>query len=206
MRCFLALQLPEPAILALDDAGQRIREFEPEWAGEKWAALEVMHVTLRFFGELDDLYVKTLSDGLSVLIPRQPGFALTMTGLRAVPNARKASLIWASIEDASSGCAQLVQAVERVASMSGLGTAERRFTPHVTLVRARRPRSVQPQVLVDASTRAGLRSLQPMSVSSASLFASTLTPRGPIHERLAEFMLAADEGSIRGEAPAQDTR
>lgn len=194
MRCFLALELPERALRSLESAAALIRAKEPLWAGEKWTSAGTMHVTLKFLGELpEDTAGKLLSEYRAALPDVRP-FPLTSAGLRAVPSAGRATMIWSRIEDPTGRCASLARLADRIAEGHGVPVEGRRFTPHVTLVRARRPRRIDAETLVEAAHASGLDGLGAMSVLSASLFSSTLTPHGPIHERLAEFVLGTGEG------------
>ena len=192
MRCFLAIELPEAIIVALDAAGRAIRDLDAGWSEEKWVASEVMHVTLKFLGGVNTSLIDQFSCEFAVAASGQSTFPLQLTALRAVPKPARASMIWTVADDPTGGCAALARTADQIAGQQGLKPDSRPFTAHVTLVRARRVRAIEPCTLADAATRSDLASLSTLSVLSATLFASTLTPQGPIHERLAEFALRAE--------------
>jgi 2'-5' RNA ligase len=190
LRCFLAIELPKTTVLALDAAARTIRDLDAAWTGEKWVAPEVMHVTLKFLGDVDESRIDRLGSDFAAVAAQQTPFSLRMAGLRGVPKPARASMIWAVIDDPSGG--GLAQALDEVAAARGFDPESRPYAPHVTLARCRRPRTVASEVLAEAARRSDLAALAPVSVLSATIFASTLTPLGPIHERLREFALRTE--------------
>jgi 2'-5' RNA ligase len=194
VRCFLAIELPEATVDALKSAGEVIRRLDPPWTGEKWVAPEVMHITLRFLGELDESRVARIVSAFTSAASSYPRFPLGPAAVRAVPRPGRASMLWAVLEDPTRRCGGLAEIADNVAVGVGVEPEARPFVPHITLVRARRPRPVSDGVLSTADEQFRLTRLQPMSVASATLFSSVLTPQGPIHERLARFALGTEEG------------
>ena len=189
MRCFLAIELPPATALALDAIGTAIRDEDPLWGREKWVRPDLMHVTLRFLGDIDSQLIQRISSEFAAAAAEQTPFALGFSGLRAVPSPGRASMIWAVAEDPAGRCASLASLADGIAVDHGLKSESRPFVPHLTLVRARHPHAVAPGTLQSAAMRGGITGWPEMSVLSATLFASTLTPLGPIHERLAQFAL-----------------
>jgi RNA 2',3'-cyclic 3'-phosphodiesterase len=194
VRCFLAIELPGATIDTLTRVGDAIRKQDPAWAGEKWVAPEVMHITLRFLGELDTSSVDRVVSAFASVASSQLPFPLGPAAVRAVPKAGRASMLWAVLDDPTRRCGELAEIADNVAVGEGLESDTRPFVPHITLVRARRPRPVSDGVFSTAAEQLRLAELQPMSVASATLFSSVLTPHGPIHERLARFALGTQEG------------
>jgi 2'-5' RNA ligase len=194
MRCFLAIELPEATVDALESTGDAIRRQDPAWTGEKWVAPEVMHITLRFLGELDASQVARVISAFTSAASSHPRFALGPATVRAVPRAARASMLWAVLEDPTRRCGGLAEIADNVAVGVGVEHDARPFVPHITLVRARRPHPVSAGVLSTGEVQSQLALLQPVSVASATLFSSVLTPQGPIHERLARFALGTEVG------------
>jgi 2'-5' RNA ligase len=192
VRCFLAIELPSSAVASLSEAARTVRELDSAWAGEKWVRPDAMHVTLKFLGDLEKSTVDRLESEFSEAFSCQRAFSLSVSDLRAMPRASRASMIWAVAEDLDGQCAMLADAADRVASVHGIEPERRPFTPHITLARARRPHAISQDVLAQAGMLSRLADLDSVSVLSATLFSSTLTPSGPIHERLAGFELLTD--------------
>jgi 2'-5' RNA ligase len=189
MRCFIAVELPDCSTETFVAMGAAIRVMDDPWTGEKWVAPELMHVTLRFLGDVDEHELETLKVEFAARLGALRPFPLAFDRLSAIPRPGRASLIWVDGVDSTGQCAGLAESAEAAATTIGLSPEPRAFRPHVTLVRARRPRPVSEHTLLTAAEQAGLLEKPPVSVLSATLFSSRLTPAGPHHERLAEFTL-----------------
>jgi 2'-5' RNA ligase len=182
IRSFVALELPGHVTAALLGAGEAIRHAAPEWRGEKWVPEPNLHVTLKFLGSLDARALGALRESLTGLLAAHEVFEMRLEGVRSAPRTRHA-MLWATFSDHNGLCAALAATVEAAASSLGLERDERRFVPHVTLVRARTARRPPVEALTSANTFIAEQDIS-MSVLFATLFASTLTPSGPVYERL----------------------
>jgi 2'-5' RNA ligase len=100
-------------------------------------------------------------------------------------------MVWARFSDDEGRCADLAGRVEGAAAAIGLPAEQRSFAPHVTLVRARRPRALDGAALTGANAVACAEQIS-MSVLSATLFASTLTRTGPVYEAIDSWALSGD--------------
>lgn len=177
-RLFLAVELPEALVSALEDhvSGRR-----PEFRGCRWTAPENIHITLYFFGDVEDGDSGRLQEALRDACRGIGMFALTMEGITAAPPGRPPTMIWATFREHPSFRA-LQDAVYREAgAVIALDPPKR--VPHATLARCRRG------LPVDVSVDQGTIWSDPIEVDSCSLFASTLTDDGPIYERVAVFAL-----------------
>lgn len=183
------MELPAPARNVLSAACTALRDIDPSWAGEKWVSAESIHITLRFLGELDPLLAERISLDYARAVTAIEPFLLDLTELVAVPRPGRSSMIWARVADSTGRCQELAEVAERISRKVGLAPESRPFVPHVTLVRTRHIRPVTTATLEAAATQSGLVLAQAMSVLSATLFSSTLTPAGPVYERFAEFAL-----------------
>ncbi len=194
-RAFLALTLPDPARTALLEACDAFRAVAPAWRGEKWVDPGLLHITMKFIGPLPDAAVPALLDALADEGSRHPHLALEIADLRPVPSKRRAAMLWARLAGDTERCEMLASGLECVLEeVAGVARDARAFRPHVTLARARRPRSV-PAVALDAAsavlTDPATASARAMSVASATLFASTLGPTGPRYVALGVIPLSS---------------
>lgn len=190
-RCFLALTLPRTTTESLERAGAAFLERAPEWAGEKWVAPELLHVTLEFLGSLPDDDVDMLVNRMGRALSGVPAFEFTLGPLEAVPSRRRATMLWTPVCDPSSQAASLratlLEAIERT------DPSPRPYRPHITLVRARRPRIAPPDALAAAShamTAEGKEADRAVSVATVTLFSSTLSSAGPRYREMARIPLA----------------
>ena len=194
MRCFVAFELSVEVRSGLVAIAQELRGLEPAWAGEKWVEPELMHVTSRFLGEVDDQLVPGLAHAIGEAAALACSFALEFDSLRAIPRIGAASLLWAEARDITGACRELADSVAGVAAGFGVIPEARPYVPHVTLVRARRKRPVDSGRLQTAWSSATGATPLVMSVPSVTFFRSSLSPIGPVHERIAQFALGHPYG------------
>lgn len=125
LRLFVAIGLPPAAREGL----ARLRGGLP---GARWTAPENHHLTLRFIGEVDEGVAADLDDALATI--RHPAFPLALKGVGAFGD----HLLWAGIADPAPVVA-LKAKVDAAVRRAGLPAETRRFAPHVTLARLKRP-------------------------------------------------------------------
>lgn len=189
-RCFLALVLPQPAAASIVTAGAAFLERAPAWSGEKWVRPEHLHVTLEFLGPIDDSSVEALVARMRKAAAGVRGFDIALSGVKAQPSLRHAIMLWATVRDLTGSVGGLRDRMLAAADRPS-GPA-RTYRPHVTLVRARRPRPV-PERALDAASKivhdAGKVPDGIVSVRSVTLFSSTLTATGPEYLEMATLAL-----------------
>jgi len=128
-RLFTGLALPEPVRGALAKARQPL-------PGARWVDPSDLHLTLRFFGDLEKPAVRELKDSLAS-VTFQP-FSLRLIGF-GVFGGNEPRVLWAGVEPSPS-LADLAQAIDRAARSAGLPPERHPFRAHITVARFRRTR------------------------------------------------------------------
>jgi 2'-5' RNA ligase len=191
-RCFLGITLPGSVVRTLGCARETFVADAPSWAGEKWVAAALLHVTVAFLGPVDD---PALDAGVLLMrdaIVSTPAFELRLAEVVAVPSPRGATMLWATLNDPDGRLTSLRDGLAAAFPSAAVDT-ERPLRPHVTLVRARSRRRVDRDALADASTlvqQAGKDADGVVSVRSVTLFSSALRPAGPEYREIAVAELA----------------
>ncbi len=185
MRAFIAIELPDTIKAALHELIGRLREAE---ARVSWVRPEHMHLTLRFLGEITPADALRLEELLALRYQGMKHFELQVCGTGAFPNIHRPSVIWAGITG-SGNALDAVQAIaEEEACALGLPRERRPFTPHLTLARIKEAeygKRLMPYLSRERDFEGGA-----FPVAGVSLFSSELTPQGPIHRRLREFLFS----------------
>ena len=187
-RCFLALTLPDPVRLTVDSARETFLACAPVWAGEKWVAAPLLHVTLAFLGALDDRAVEDGVRRMRDAAARLPVFELRLASIAAVPSPRRATMLWATLNDPGGILTGLRDELLVAFPCAGAAPDFRPLRPHITLARARSPRRVDLRASAAASAIVQAAGKGPdgvVSVRSATLFSSTLRPTGPEYREIA---------------------
>ncbi len=178
-RCFLALTLPAGARAGAAEVGDALRARIGE-REVKWVDPENLHITLRFFGDLDPDAVESAA----ALVRQQDGaFDAPPTrwaSVGAFQSPRRVQVIWLGLEDPDRRLDQLAAEVNRALEAAGFGRADKPFKSHVTLGRVRRGRRVSFERLSERLTIPATG----FSISGIALMKSVLTPQGPVYTPL----------------------
>jgi len=189
-RAFVAVEI-HPANRAV------ILEFQTRLAdqvhGLRWVASESLHLTLAFLGDVPDAKLTTLNEEIAHAIQEFSPFQMTARGLGAFPSAARAQTVWIDLETAGP-LLPLRAAVVEATRKAGCPPKDDRFTPHVTIARARR------------DSRRGLDLREPIrqyadwsagswTVAEVVTFQSDLTPKGPIYSPLSRARLDGENSA-----------
>lgn len=186
-RAFLAITLPLALRTTMSHCKDTFLENDSSWRGEKWVSEENLHVTLRFLGNVPDPAIEMVAERAAFALSDLEPYRLRLDVLKAVPRPRSASLVWVGASAGAEETAELAERLAEATSFLDLEPDERAFRTHVTLARARHPRRINHYALDEVEHwlhRAEERATT-MSVREVTLYASTLTPHGPVYEELA---------------------
>ena len=135
MRLFFAIELSEPVRAALDHAIAPLRVAEP---GLAWVPSTKLHLTMKFFGEVPEPDAPRLAAAADVVAARHQPFEMTLGGVGAFPNFRRARVVWIGV--ATDPRLELLHHdLEVACGEAGFEVEGRPFRPHITLARVRTP-------------------------------------------------------------------
>ncbi len=186
MRVFIALEMP-------DADRDRLRPCLAQLAREsrevKWMAVQNLHLTLKFLGEVSGELLSDLNTALAAIAKGTAPFVLRYERVGFFRSGGGPSVIWLGITRHD----QLQALAEQVALGSErlIRTDDRRpFRPHITLGRVRQPYGGPPLPAVLERIDAG--SLPDWTVHELSLIRSELTPRGPVYTVISRHQLGGE--------------
>ncbi len=188
LRCFLALPLDEELLDACTSARSAFLAESPAWEAEKWVRREDLHVTLQFIGNVEERFIPDVVDALGRVLPSEREITLSHPRLSAIPQPRRATMLWLSLTDTTGACATLAAEIASATDsilrpQSANRVEDERFRPHVTLCRARRSRRVPPDA-ISAGQNTLDQLFETMSYPRVTLYASQLTTAGPHYHEL----------------------
>jgi RNA 2',3'-cyclic 3'-phosphodiesterase len=137
MRLFVAVVPPLEVVEDLSEFTEPRREYRDE--DVRWAADEHWHITLAFLGDVPDWKTDELGERLERAAKRQRPFELQLTGAGAFPGVPEARVLYAGVRDETESLKHLAMTTKAAANRAGVTVEGRRFTPHITLARLRRP-------------------------------------------------------------------
>src|SRR5262249_45643969 len=104
LRLFIAIELPDTAIRALENVQDRVRQIDTERA-IRWGSGDGFHLTLKFLGEAPDERLSTIRGTLidAVRESKIAPFGLSIDGLGGFPDVFAPRTVWAGVRGDSDG-------------------------------------------------------------------------------------------------------
>lgn len=185
IRCFLAAvpsgDMLDP-VIDLVDLGRR------SFPGCRWVRPENLHVTLAFFGDVDETRYRRLEEALARRLDDQVIPDLSVTEIGSFRRRGKPSVLWIHVRSDGRRLLRAAQSADQAGQDVGIPGQGRSYHPHLTLARC------------DDGTEA-LRWLHgrwtPPSrggLARIVLMNSELTPRGPVYSEGRDFSANTGEG------------
>lgn len=135
MRLFTAI-VPPAAVL--DELGEAAVPVRAAARSLRWARREQWHVTLLFLGEVPDAEVDPVAGALGEAVARHRAMTLSLSGGGTFPtNPVRSRILWAGLAGDTDALTALAGDLRSAAAAAGVEITDRRFTPHLTLARAR---------------------------------------------------------------------
>ena len=176
-RLFVALRLP-------DSLNGAVREMQFGLRNARWLGEDGLHLTLAFIGEVDGSAQRRIEAALAGVTARTLRIALH--GLGCFPPRGAPRVLWTGASPKTE-LVSLAQTVRRALGCTGLGLERRRFMPHVTIARFRRP--PPPTELEGYFSAHSLFRTRGADVESFHLFSSALRSSGARYTIEATFPL-----------------
>jgi RNA 2',3'-cyclic 3'-phosphodiesterase len=190
IRAFIAVEFP-------DEMKNRLADFQAGLKGPgrnfvKWVDPKLMHLTLKFLGNQGPEKIEVIKKVMEAAAGHCKPFTLS-TGLTGCfPNPKNLRIFWLGLEGDVDRLSSLQKGVEGSLAKQGFPVESRPFTAHLTLARLRDECTMQERAsFASLIQSACFKPPLSFAVDHIALMKSTLTPRGPVYSRLAEFKLAA---------------
>ncbi len=176
IRTFIAVELPARFL-------QEIEKLESELntAGLKLVKPELVHITMKFLGDINESDIEPITSALSQI--NCAPFEARIRGIGVFPKPAYIKVIWLG---AKGNFDALHNEVERVLLPFKFGK-DHHFSPHATLARVKELR--EKALLLEKIKKLENIDLGTLNVGSIYLKKSTLMPQGPIYETLKEIKL-----------------
>jgi 2'-5' RNA ligase len=185
VRTFIAVEMSEEVRAAAARVIRRLARCE---ANLKWVEPENMHLTLKFLGEVDTLEIPEVCRAVAEAVTEVPSFSFDLAGVGAFPKIERPRTVWLGVTSGAEGLIELHKRIEKGLKKLGYPPEGRKFSPHLTLGRARRagPGLAELSKLLPtlADEKAGTT-----VVDEVTVFSSELTREGPIYQALSHAEL-----------------
>lgn len=176
IRLFAALSIP-------DDVSDALKRRQQGLPGARWRPLDALHVTLAFYGEMDERKADDLAGELS-RVAGQP-FEIALQGTGAFGDDHRRQTLWAGV-GTSEPLNVLAGRCKAAGTRAGVAMEPRAYKPHVTLAYLNH---ADPDRLGAWMTGHNLLQSPPIRVDRFGLYSSVLTRDGSHYELEREYLL-----------------
>lgn len=182
IRAFLAIDLDDDLKPKINKI---IRQFKQINTKIKYVELENLHLTLKFFGDIDTNGLNLLENAISNVLNEFKPFKINIAGCGAFPNNNHIKVIWVGIED-DTILKDLHDRLDKEFARIGFDK-DKKFSTHLTVGRMKSAKNKnQVKSIIEEFENVEIGE---MEVSQISLKKSTLTPKGPIYQDIKVFEL-----------------
>jgi len=184
IRSFLAIEIPRTILKKIEEVQDDLKSSR---ADVRWVNPEKIHLTLKFFGNIDesriDPIVKSIERPTQTISP----FSLKVRGVGAFPHLKNPRVIWMGLVDGKEVLVSFQKQLEKELEKIGFEPEERAFHPHLTLGRMKSSKGREE--LAGRMERHKEEEFGNFQVERVVLFKSDLKPTGPIYTPLRELRL-----------------
>ena len=182
IRSFLAIELPTIIRHRLSDIQKDLKTSD---ADVRWVNPDSVHLTLKFFGNIEESRIDTIVESIAVPIRTTPSFSLKVQGTGAFPHVNNPRVVWVGLREGIEVLRHLQKQLEASMEKSGFPAENRPFHPHLTIGRVKSNRGKG--ALVAKIDKYREEELGQFQAEKVILFRSDLTPFGPIYSSLREL-------------------
>ncbi|ADK99844.1 RNA 2',3'-cyclic phosphodiesterase [Brevundimonas subvibrioides] len=177
LRLFTALPVPF-------DVAETLARRQTGLPGAKWRTPEQLHVTLAFFGEVDERRADDLAAELARIPPG--AFDIELKGVGAFGDAHRSHTLWAGVEPGER-LTVLAGRCRAAAERAGVRMEPRVYRPHLTLAYLKT--QTNPDRIGAWITGHNLLHSPPIRVDRFGLYSSVLSDGGSHYELEREYPL-----------------
>ncbi len=184
IRTFLAIELPRALLRKIEEVQGGLRSSQ---ADVRWVTPENLHLTLKFFGNIDESQIEPIVQSMDQAVQETPPILLRAKGMGAFPNLRNPRVIWIGFDEGKEALTSFQRKLEIEFEKVGFPREDRSFHPHLTLGRVRSNKGKEDLI----KRMEGYREEEfgEVQVEKVILFKSDLRPSGPIYTPLREVRL-----------------
>jgi len=188
VRSFLAIELPKPIIKKIEEVQGDLKSTHAE---VRWVSPEKIHLTLKFFGNIDESRIDLIFKSIEESIRNTSPFSLKVRGVGAFPNLKNPRVIWMGLVEGREILVSLQKQIETQLEKVGFQPEDRPFHPHLTLGRIKSTRGKE-ELVGRMEKYKNEEEFGDFLVERLILFKSDLRPTGPIYSPLKELKLGSE--------------
>jgi len=183
IRSFIGIDLSDEVKSRFSDIQADFKKI-PELQSVKYVDPHIIHITLKFLGNITSSEVSNISQNLKIIKFRP--FEIQSKGLGVFTSKQRIRIVWIGINDADN----LTNLYDLISSkLPDRFSEDRLFKPHITLARVKRFNPLEMSLLSQKVEQLSEIDAGTFKVNAFQLKKSTLTPKGPLYETIEEIGL-----------------
>jgi len=171
--------------------GQLLGKLKRTESGVKWSRLNSIHLTLRFLGNIFASQVDVAAEAMAEAVMGIDPVTVEVAGWGTFPEGKRPRVIWLGLKKGADGLREVFDGLEKALIARGLGPADKKFSPHLTLGRVKTGERLNQALRVMESEARG--SFGEYEVDRIRLIQSRLNPAGAEYTLLRETILPTGE-------------
>ena len=188
IRSFIAIELPDELKRGLKVFQDRLKL--PKYNFVKWVAVDGIHMTLKFLGNITLKQTDEVKSSLASIAQFQQKFALKTANIGAFPDTQRIRILWLGLEGDISKLIELQQTLDSSFLRQGFKSEKRPFIPHLTLARVKQNCHLnERREFGELIEGAKYEPIYYFEVDKISIMRSHLLPGGAVYSKIADFRL-----------------
>ncbi|UCB50271.1 MAG: RNA 2',3'-cyclic phosphodiesterase [Deltaproteobacteria bacterium] len=189
IRSFLAFELP----LEIKNIVARVSgELRQSTLNPRWVKVDNIHLTVVFMGSIETEDTPAITRVVREVCQTYGPFDISLKGIGCFPNRRSPRVLWLGLDGDLEPMSEFRDALQGHLKGFGIKEEKRKFKPHLTLARFRKPKKM------DAKEDQLLSNYEDISSAVCSLkelilFKSDLKPTGAVYTKVESWPLTGDK-------------
>jgi len=180
MRCFVAIDIDDRLRKEIEKLQREFKRRLKNQAGIKWVGPELIHLTLKFLGEVEDDRAEEIGQAIELVCAEHKSFELEFSTVGSF--GRPAKVLWLGGGKQNTELEKLVQDIEEAFEELDFEKEQRPFSAHLTLARVKDDR-IGKQI-AEIAANFGTVDAGTIKVDAVCFYKSQLTSDGPVYTLL----------------------
>ncbi len=178
-RAFIAINLPSKVKQKLGEVIAKLKKINPDYA-IKWVKPENLHLTLHFFGDLNEKQIAQVEEGIEEITKRSKSFKMNTGKFGCFPNEKRPRVIFIEVKNTKT-VHTLIGELEVMLQNLKFKVDTRPWQAHITLGRVKNHTKCKTDDI----------KIEPIAfnVKSVELMESQLTREGSVYSIIKSFPL-----------------
>ena len=177
-RLFIAFSVPDVVKREIEKVQNELRQSLPE-GSVRWTRPEHFHLTLRFLGNVATDHTDKLAASLRMVCGQFAPLKVRAERLGFFPERGFPQVIWIAVSNPDQQLARLQNEIQAASQQFTSEPAEKTFSGHITLGRAKKIRHQEADILANFAVKMRTRIFGEWEVCHVELLRSELIPEGP---------------------------